>query len=329
MVLVLNEREVGELYTMHDALETTELALRELGQGVAANQPRNRLRTESGTLQVMSGHVPGAQAVGLKFYSASRAGAQFVVSLFDSASGELLALLEANTLGQIRTGAATGVATRALAREDADSVSVIGSGWQARAQLEAVCAVRQIKTVKVFSRDPQRRAAFARDMEASLGLEVRPAESGHAAVAGTGIVLVITNARTPVLEGAWLEPGMHVNAAGSNRADAAELDAEAVRRADIIAADQVADAKIESGDLVAAVAAGAISWDRVSELGEILAGKAPGRTSPDQITLFESQGLAIEDVAAARRVYELARERGAGTEFPLFASGAGRPARNR
>lgn len=329
MVLVLNEREVGELYTMRDALETTELALRELGEGRAANQPRNRVRTESGTLQVMSGYVPGARAVGLKFYSASRAGARFVASLFDSDSGELLAIMEANTLGQIRTGAASGVATRALARDDADTVGVIGSGWQARTQLEAICAVRPVHQVKVYSRDPERRAAFARDMEAALGVEARPADSGQAAVAGAGIVLVITNARTPVLEGAWLEPGMHVNAAGSNRAEAAELDVAAVARADVITADQVADARIESGDLIAAVNAGAISWDQVTELGDVLVGKAPGRTNPAHITLFESQGLAIEDVAAARRVYELARERGMGTEIPLFASGGGRPARNR
>lgn len=325
MVLLLNEAEVAQLYTVEDAIEGVELALRELGDGKAVNQPRNRIMTGAGTLQVMSGFVPGARAVGLKFYAASRSGAKFVVPLFDSESGDLLAIMEANTLGQIRTGAASGVATRVLARADADSVAVIGSGWQARTQLEAICAVRTIKRVAVFSRDPERRAVFAQEMGDKLGIPVHAAESGQDAVRGAAIVIVITNARSPVLEGAWLEPGMHINAAGSNRANAAELDVAAVARADLIVADQVEDARIESGDIIAAVDAGAVSWDRVVALGDILAGTTPGRTSPEQITLFESQGLAIEDLVAARRVYDLALERGVGTRIPMFETGGGKP----
>ncbi|HEX3245301.1 MAG TPA: ornithine cyclodeaminase family protein [Chloroflexota bacterium] len=325
MVLLLNEAEVSELYSIQDALDGVELALRELGEGVAVNQPRNRVMTGNGSLQVMSGYVPGARALGLKFYSASRTGASFAVPLFDSDSGQLLAIMEANTLGQIRTGAASGVATRLLARADASSVAVIGSGWQARTQLEAVCSVRSIKQVNVYSRDADRRAQFARAMGEKLGIEVRAADSGEDAVLGTDIVIVITNARTPVLEGAWLQPGMHVNAAGSNRAQAAELDVAAVARADVITVDQLADAQIESGDLIAAVQADALAWEHVIELGDILAGKATGRISDDQITLFESQGLAIEDLVAARHVYDLAVKRGVGTEIPLFVSGGGKP----
>jgi alanine dehydrogenase len=325
MVLLLNEAQVADLYTMDDALQGVEMALRELGEGAALNQPRNRVATGNGSLQVMSGYVPGAQAVGLKFYSASRAGAKFVVPLFDSESGDLLSIMEANTLGQIRTGAASGVATKVLARTNASSVSVIGSGWQARTQLEAVCAVRSIERVNVFSRDPEKRGSFATDMTERLGIPVMAADSGEKAVRGTDIVIVITNARTPVLEGAWLEPGMHVNAAGSNRANAVELDVAAVARADVITVDQLADAKIESGDLIAAVQADAIKWENVIELGAILAGKADGRESDDQVTLFESQGLAIEDLVAARRIYDLAVKQGVGTEIPLFVSGGGKP----
>jgi ornithine cyclodeaminase/alanine dehydrogenase-like protein (mu-crystallin family) len=325
MVLLLNESQVAELYTMNDALSDVELALRELGEGTAVNQPRNRVVTGNGSLQVMSGYVPGARAVGLKFYSASRAGAKFLVPLFDSETGDLLSIMEANTLGQIRTGAASGVATKALARADAASVSVIGSGWQARTQLEAVCAVRAIERVSVYSRDQERRESFAREMSEKLRITVEAARSGEEAVRGTDIVLVITNARTPVLEGAWLEPGMHINAAGSNRANAAELDVAAVARADVIAVDQLDDARIESGDLIAAVQADAVKWENVIELGAILAGKARGRESDEQITLFESQGLAIEDLVAARRIYELALEQGVGTEIELFSSGGGKP----
>jgi ornithine cyclodeaminase/alanine dehydrogenase-like protein (mu-crystallin family) len=325
MTLLLNEHDVAQLYTMQDAIEGVEMALRELGEGTAVNQPRNRITAGAGSLQVMSGFLPGARAVGLKFYFASRGGAKFVVPLFDAESGELLSIMEANTLGQIRTGAASGVATRALARADATSVAVIGSGWQARTQLEAVCAVRRIHHVKVFSRDSDRRRGFASSMSEKLAIEVEPADSGQDAVRGTDIVIVITNARAPVLEGAWLEDGMHVNAAGSNRAQAAELDVAAVARADIIAVDQLEDAKIESGDLIAAVQGDAVVWENVVELGAILADKAPGRASDQQVTLFESQGLAIEDLAAARRVYDLAVKQGVGTEIPLFASGGGKP----
>jgi ornithine cyclodeaminase/alanine dehydrogenase-like protein (mu-crystallin family) len=325
MVLLLNESQVAELYTMNDALSDVELALRELGEGTAVNQPRNRVVTGNGSLQVMSGYVPGARAVGLKFYSASRAGAKFLVPLFDSETGDLLSIMEANTLGQIRTGAASGVATKALARADAASVSVIGSGWQARTQLEAVCAVRAIERVSVYSRDQERRESFAREMSEKLRITVEAARSGEEAVRGTDILLVITNASTPVLEGAWLEPGMHINAAGSNRANAAELDVAAVARADVIAVDQLDDARIESGDLIAAVQADAVKWENVIELGTILAGKARGRESDEQVTLFESQGLAIEDLVAARRIYELALEQGVGTEIELFSSGGGKP----
>jgi alanine dehydrogenase len=325
MVLLLNESQVSELYTMEDALTGVELALRELGEGTAVNQPRNRVMTGNGSLQVMSGYVPGAQAVGLKFYSASRSGAKFVVPLFDSESGDLLSIMEANTLGQIRTGAASGVATKLLSRADAASVSVIGSGWQAQTQLEAVCAVRSIQRVSVFSRNKERRESFARDMHAKLGIPVKAAETGEDAVRGSDIVIVITNSRAPVLEGAWLEPGMHINAAGSNRANAAELDVAAVARADIITVDQLADAQIESGDLIAAVQADAVKWENVVELGAILVGKEKGRESNDQVTLFESQGLAIEDLVAARRIYDLAMEQGVGTEIPLFSTGGGKP----
>jgi alanine dehydrogenase len=162
-------------------------------------------------------------------------------------------------------------------------------------------------------------------MSENLGIPVTAADSGEEAVRGTDIVIVITNARTPVLEGQWLEAGMHVNAAGSNRANAAELDVAAVARANVITVDQLDDAKIESGDLITAVQADAVAWENVIELGTILAGKAEGRVADEQITLFESQGLAIEDLVAARRVYDLATKQGLGTEIPLFTSGGGKP----
>jgi ornithine cyclodeaminase/alanine dehydrogenase-like protein (mu-crystallin family) len=231
----------------------------------------------------------------------------------------LLAILEASKLGQMRTGAASGIATRVLAREDASVVGLIGTGRQAQSQLAAVCAVRPITLVRAYSRDAERRARFAAQMTEELGVQVVAAASGEEAVGGADIVITMTNTKEPVLKGEWLEPGMHVNAAGQNQVEARELDVEAVRRADVITADAVDGAKNESGDLVTAVAEGAITWDQVVDFGAVLVGARSGRTSPEQITLFESQGLAAEDLASARLVYTRALEQGRGTEIPIFA----------
>jgi ornithine cyclodeaminase/alanine dehydrogenase-like protein (mu-crystallin family) len=241
-----------------------------------------------------------------------------VCLLYDDETGDLLAVLEASKLGQMRTGAASGLATRVMAREDATVVGMIGTGRQARSQIAAVCAVRPISLVRAYSRNEERRAQFAREMAGDLGVEVRPVGSGEEAVRGADIVITMTNTKEPVLHGAWLEPGTHVNAAGQNQVEARELDVEAVRRADVIAADAVDGAQIECGDLVTAVAEGAITWDRVVDFGKVLVGAAPGRTGAAQISLFESQGLCAEDMAGAARVYRCALEQGRGTEIPMF-----------
>jgi ornithine cyclodeaminase/alanine dehydrogenase-like protein (mu-crystallin family) len=217
----------------------------------------------------------------------------------------------------VRTGAASGIATKYLAAPDASVLGVIGTGSQARTQVEAICLVRPIRRVQVYGRDPDRRRAFCEEMARTTGADVVPVESGEAAVRGAQVVTTMTNAAEPVLLGEWLEPGMHVNAAGSNQAIRRELDVMAVQRADRVFADQVETARIESGDLIAAVEAGALAWDAVRGLGEVVAGKRPGRERPEQITLFESQGLAIEDVATATAMYQRAKAEGVGRELQL------------
>jgi ornithine cyclodeaminase/alanine dehydrogenase-like protein (mu-crystallin family) len=234
-----------------------------------------------------------------------------------SARGEgLLAIIEASRLGQVRTGAASGVATKFMARENASSVAIVGAGYQAKTQLAAVSAVRPVSVARVFSRTPAHREAFAKEMGAALGIEVAPAVSVEACADGADIVVTITGATDPVVGGEMLSPGMHINAAGANSWLRRELDTQAVVLADVIATDDVAQAKVECAELMRAVETGRVTWGRVHELGDIVTGRVAGRTSADQITLFESQGVALEDVAVAARLYDLAKERGVGTTIP-------------
>lgn len=317
MALLLTEADVARLLPMAVALEAVEEAFRWQGEGRLVNRPRVRLPVPGGLLHVMPAALPEAGVMGLKAYATVRGRARFVVLLFSARTAELLAVIEADRLGQTRTGAASGVATRHLARADAHVVGCYGAGWQARSQLEAVCAVRPVREVRVYSRTPERREHFAVEMAAALGVPVRAVEEPEAVARGAHVLVTITTSRTPVLEGRWLEPGVHVNAAGSNARDRTELDAEAVRRADLIATDSLEQARVECGDLLAAVEQGAVGWDRVCELGEIVAGRRPGRRGPEEITLFESQGVAMEDVAVAARVVERARAEGLGHDLPL------------
>jgi ornithine cyclodeaminase/alanine dehydrogenase-like protein (mu-crystallin family) len=255
--------------------------------------------------------------MGLKAYATVRGSAKFVVLLFSTETGALLAVIEADRLGQMRTGAASGVATKYLARPDADRVGCYGTGWQARSQLEAVCAVRRVREIRVYGRDPERRARFAEEMTSGLGVSVTAVERPEAAARDASILVTITGSKTPVLEGRWIAPGAHVNAAGSNALQRAELDVEAVRRAGLVVTDSLEQARLECGDLVVPIEQGVIRWEDVRELGEVVAGKRPGRRSPEEITLFESQGVAMEDVAVAARLVARARERQAGREIPI------------
>jgi ornithine cyclodeaminase/alanine dehydrogenase-like protein (mu-crystallin family) len=317
MALLLNEAEVTMLLPMSLALEAVEEAFRWQGEGKLTNRPRVRLPVPGGLLHVMPAAVPEARVMGLKAYATVRGGAKFVVLLFSAETGALLAVIEADRLGQMRTGAASGVATKHLARPDADRVGCYGTGWQARSQLEAVCAVRRVREIRVYGRDAERRARFADEMTSSLGVPVVPVGEPEAAARDASILVTITSSRTPVLEGRWIAPGAHVNAAGSNALQRAELDVEAVRRANVVVTDSIEQARLECGDLVAALEQGAIRWDDVLELGEIVTGRHPGRTRADEVTLFESQGVAMEDVAVAVRLVARARERRVGTEIPI------------
>jgi ornithine cyclodeaminase/alanine dehydrogenase-like protein (mu-crystallin family) len=248
----------------------------------------------------------------LKAYVSTANGTRFVVLLFNAETGTVDAVMEADWLGRIRTGAASGVGTDALARPGAIVAGVIGAGGQAQTQIEAISSVRKLDQIKVFSRTPERRQDLVEKLGGRIDAELVAVSSAREAVEGSHIVTTITNAGEPVFDGSWLEPGTHINAAGGNRSGKREIDSTAVHRSDVIATDSVEQAHIESGDLLLAEREGHQVWEKVVELGDILAAKITGRTANDQITLFKSHGVALEDVAAARWIYDRAVEEGRG-----------------
>jgi len=319
MALLLSEADVKEILTMPLALAAVEDSFRRLADGSALLHSRQRLHIPGKSyLHYMAAADATSGYMGMKIYTSSGAGLRFLVPLFHVDSGELLALIEADYLGQIRTGAASGVATNLLARADAAKIAIIGTGLQSRTQLEALSLVRKITEVRAFSRKPEHREIFAKEMTAQLGFPVVAVASAQEAVRGADIVVTSTTSTDPVLDGSWLVPGMHINAIGANFPQKHELNGEAIRRCDIIVADSREQSKLESGDLIQMYGDDKRRWASVTELAEIVAGKTPGRSNPQQITLFKSNGIAIEDVVVAGKIYELARERGMGRQVPLW-----------
>jgi alanine dehydrogenase len=287
-MLFLSEADVQELLPMDEAIGTMRRAFEALAADRAQNQPRRRLILDSGsTLHSMAGSF--LNYFGTKFYSTNpRYGAYFHFMLYDAATAQPLAFMEANHLGQIRTGAASGYATDLLAKPDADTVGIIGSGFQARTQVEAIRAVRPIKTVRVWSRSEEKRRRFAEECSAT------GVDSAEEAVRGAQIVVTATNAKDPVLEGGWISPGTLVNAMGSNAANRRELPGDLVCRADVIAVDSLEQAKIEAGDLILPGC-----WSNVVELQAV-----QRQWNPNGISIFKSLGIGVEDVAAGAFVYE-------------------------
>jgi ornithine cyclodeaminase/alanine dehydrogenase-like protein (mu-crystallin family) len=311
MKLYISEKEVLACLPMSKAIELVEHAFHQLADGSAINHPRRRVILPTGAvLHYMAAGTP--EYFGLKAYSAhAKTGAHFEVLLYRSADGLPIATLEANHLGQIRTGAATGVATKYLARQDASVAAVIGSGFQAQTQLEAVANARNLSEVRVWSRKPERREEFARTCAEKFNLNVKATETARECVEGADIVVTATSSKVPVIETGWIAPGTHVNGTGSNWAERRELPAELVfEKAAIVAVDSVEVAKLESGDLLIPLRDYS-SFPGV-ELSEIIAEKRTGRTSADQITVFKSNGLAVEDIAVAGYIYEEALRRGLG-----------------
>ena len=312
MALFLTETDVQQLLTMDLALEAVEATHRAHALGRAIDIPRQRTRVPSASLHILQGALLDENVMGYKAYTASKQGVRFLVHLFDATNGEALAILEADYLGMMRTGATGGIAAKYLARPEADTVGMIGAGWQAQSQLEALCKVRPIREVRLFSRDTEKCRRASADFAQRFDIAVVPAGSAAEAVRGSAIVVTATTSGTPVVQGEWLAPGMHLNAAGSNALIRRELDEKAVGKADLICVDSRATALREAGDLLPALEKGRLHEGQLVELGEIIAAILPGRSAENSITLFESQGMAIQDLALAHRLVNLAKLSGVG-----------------
>ncbi len=317
MAILLKEADVERLVTMKMALEATEQAFRLQGEGRTDNAPRRRSRLGDSFLHVMSASLPSLGLGGLKSYTSLGGKARFHVLLYSAPDGELQAVIEGDRLGQMRTGAASGVATKYMSRPESSRVGIFGTGWQAQAQVLAMCAVRPIKTVVAFGRDQEGREKFCKEMSDILGITVTPAANPEDAVKGMDIVITATSSKEPVFKGEWLEKGTHINAVGSNHLSRHEIDVETVRRSACVVVDSAEQARLEAGDLAPAAEAGAFFWEDARELGMVVTGEFPGREDPAEITLFESLGVALEDVALAGKVFAAATKAGVGTQLPF------------
>jgi alanine dehydrogenase len=318
--LFLAEADVARLVTVTDAIACLEDVFALWREPGTTNLPRQRARLVAGTLNLMGAACEARGIFGLKAYFAGKGGARYHVLLYAGDGGGLLAMIEADLLGALRTGAASGLATKLLARPDARTLGVIGTGKQARTQVAAVCAVRPIARVRVYSRSRENRTAFAFAVADELGVETEPVASGEACVEDADVVVTITKSAEPVLRSAWLADGVHVNVAGANAADRREVDADTVLRAAVRVTDHVAQAQVEAGEFRDLVAAGRLAWSDVHEVGDLVTGRVRGRTSPSEVTLFKSLGIALEDIAFAKLIHARAVEAKVGRAMPAGAT---------
>jgi alanine dehydrogenase len=319
MTLHISEAEVRALLTMRMAVDAVEEISRKQASSEVVVHPRRRFEFPgSNFFHYMAAADYSAGYIAMKQYTYVRGKLRFLVPLYEMAGGELVALIEADYMGQLRTGAASGVATKYLARRDARVAAIIGTGGQAKTQLEAVATVRRLESVNVFGRDPQKREAFCKEMSARVGIPVRASASASEAVRGAQIVCTATTASQPVVNGADLSSGVHINAIGANHAHKRELDDEAVASADVIVVDSIEQSRQEAGDLIIAFHGDESCWTGVKRLSDVVAGKTGGRTSDTEVTLFKSNGIASWDLAVAMKVYKAALEKDLGRQLPLW-----------
>ena len=325
-VLIVNQAEVPRLLPMKECIDVMADALATLSRGETVMPLRTiaSLPDGSGLLASMPSMLPGAGVMGIKVITVFPGNEgteleshQGAVVLFEAERGRLLAIVDASEVTAIRTAAVSGLATRLLARENAGDVAILGSGTQARTNLEAMLAVRDVRRVRVWSRAREHAEAFAERESGKHGIRIEVSGTAREAVAGADIICTATSAREPVLMGEWLAPGAHVNAVGFSGPSGRELDTEAMARSRLFA-DRRESILHEAGDFLIAKSEGAVGDDHVvGELGDVILGSVQGRTSPGEITVFESLGLAVEDLAAANHIYRRALEERVGARVEL------------
>ncbi len=323
MPLILNPDAVRAATNMRQMVDLIDEGVREQAANLVDVPARMNLATSNGFFRVMPAVMRGRGLMGFKIFNGSvEHGVRYLIGIYAERSGELLALMDAAWLTGARTGATTGVATRYLARTDSHHVGVIGSGLEARTNLEAVCAVREIRSARVFSPTPANRERFAREMSTKLGIEIESSASAEAAVRGADIVVIGTNttrhANAFAYHGAWMEPGQHVNSIGSTGGKLREIDPTTFARAARVVVDSLHQVEEECGDVLETMAQGLWDQDKVHELAALAVGAAPGRTSDEEITLFKSVGTGLQDVVAGFAIYAEARRLGLGLQIDDF-----------
>ena len=315
MTLFLKDQEVSQCVTMDAMLAEIESMQRHYGNGQAHNMTRRKIIAESGMLSVMGGGLFHQGLLGVKTYTVVKGSYSFQVSLYDADTGELLCYTQANRLGQLRTGATTGVAVKHLANPGNVTLGVIGTGGQAPTQLEAVSKVRGIKMIKAFSRTQERREEFARRMTDALGVEVSAAATNEEAVRDCDSVVCIAPTMDPVVQGAWLKDGSTVIGAGPTTWRAREVDESTITRAGKLIVDSMDQAALEAGDLCSAVDKGLLQWSKVHELRHVVSGAVTGRDNKDQVVYAKIMGTGVAAVTAAKLAYDSARAKGLGMEM--------------
>src|ERR1700722_14808100 len=328
MIVFLSESDVQAAITMPEALAIVEAAFRDHALGRATILPRvsQTLPGTAGMFRILAATLPTQKMFGLKTltgFPGKRLEDEiyFAILLFEMEGGALRAMISANYLTGLRTGAAIGVAAKYLARNDASSLGIVGAGMQAWFQAEALCAVRPIDTVKIFSRDKSHAEEFATRLRKSLTVNAVAVNSAQDAVRGSDLMVAATAVSAPLIQGNWLEPGTHVSGIGANTRTKRELDATCFERARVVA-DSREQVLHESGDLRDAVETGRVTSDVVyAELGELAAGLKQGRSSIEEITIFKSVGVALQDVAVAAFLFEVVQRSGIGTQLDPYALG--------
>jgi ornithine cyclodeaminase/alanine dehydrogenase-like protein (mu-crystallin family) len=324
-VLVLNGEQVAQLLPMPECIKVMRDALAALARGEALVPLRTVMRVPgvSGFLGLMPGYISPREgqegALGLKAVSVFPGNAsrgidthQGAVLLFEADTGRLSALLDGAAITAIRTAAVSGVATDVLARRDASELAVLGAGVQARTHIEAIAAVRPLRRVRIWSRNPEHAAALASELRRRFGFPIEAAPSAEAAVREADLVATVTASPEPILKREWLKEGVHINAVGSSIPTSREIDTATMVAARLFV-DRRESALAEAGDLLIAMREDALTGDHIqAELGDVIIGKNPGRRSPGELTLFKSLGIAVEDVASAAYLVRRARETGTG-----------------
>lgn len=316
--IYINEETASSILNMDVALDLVEESFGKYNTGDAFNMQRQRMRIKKGALHMLPGAVPYKGVIGFKAYTSFRAGLIFKVHLYDAENGNPLAIVDANEIGRLRTGAASGIATKYMKKANSNVCFIFGGGYQAESQLEAVAKNANLTKVYVLTRTPESAEAFAKKMSEKLKIDVVPSKNLEEELPTADIIITITYSVKPLFDHKLLNPnGVHINAAGSNALIRAEIPEKTVEGAEVLAVDSKDVALIECGDILPSLEKGRLHWNEIAELGEIVAGFRKGRKTENGITVFESQGMGLQDIMCAEYIYRQALDKKLGVELPF------------